>query len=741
MKIKLFLTSLCIMGQLSAQSIQTVIFAAGKSKRFSEGTQHEPGDKKSKLLTEINGNPIICYPVQAANTLDLPITLVVGHQKNEVQNVIKNHFPEADITFITQEEQLGTGHALKCTRSAWNADAIMVLNGDHPLTSPFMLSKLRHSHHQSGADISILVSKPTCDCNWGRIVTQDGKTRIVEAVDFTMNKDDYPFVNAGYYIFNRTFLEEHIDELWLHDNKKEYYVTDLIEIANRNNLKINCVEVPFNDVFGINTQEEFAYAQELLEQRENQQLSKRIFKEYDIRGVVDQDLYINEIYNFGKSFAYFLKTKQPDLKTVAVGMDGRLHSPAMKEQLVAGLLDSGLDVTFIGLCHTPGLYFATHTLPIDAGIMITASHNPKEYNGFKICLGTQSVWGDDIQELYRCYQHKTYLETKQRGSYTEQNIVPAYVDWLVNSFAHLKDMKLSALVDCGNGAGGAVIPLLIEKMGWQKVKTLYAEIDGNYPHHEADPVKIENMLDLKDAIERDGFDIGIGLDGDADRMAPLTRTGRLVSGDLLLGIYAQEILKEHNDLNVVLDAKSSSLLINRLNTIGAHPHMSATGHVHIKTMMRDIGALLGGEVSCHFCFKDRYFGYDDGVYAMLRLFELLEQSEQTLDDLLNTYPRVYTTPEIRIPCAEENIAETINATVAFFSHKQNAELLTIDGVRATLPYGWGLLRASHTEPVLSMRFESHTQEGLERIKNDFSIAMRNQINRTQLRKRLSEISV
>lgn len=727
MNIKLLLTSLCLVSQLSAQSIQTVIFAAGKSKRFL--------GEKSKLLTEINKKPILCYPMQAALSLDLPITLVIGHQKEEVKTTVQNHFPEADITFALQDEQLGTGHALKCTRASWNADAIMVLNGDHPLTSPFMLSKLMHSHNQTGADISILISKPTCDCNWGRIVTQDGKTRIVEAVDFTMNPEDHPFVNAGYYLFNRTFLEDHIDELWLHENKKEYYVTDLIEIANRYNLKINCVEVPFNDVFGINTQDEFNYAQELLQQKESRKLSHSIFKEYDIRGIVQEDLHIDEIYNFGRSFAYLLATKKPGSKTVAVGMDGRLHSAAIKEQLVAGLLDSGIDVIFVGLCPSPALYFATHTLPVDAAIMITASHNPKEYNGFKICLGTQPLWGDDIQELYRCYANNHQIKTRDRGSYAQEDIVPLYVDWLVKEFSHLKNMNLSALIDCGNGAAGAVIPLLIEKMEWQNVKTLYEEIDGNYPHHEADPVKMENMLDLKEKVIADGYNMGIGLDGDADRMAPLTGNGTLVSGDLLLGMYAQEILKEHKDLSVVFDVKSSSLLMEHLNNIGAHAHMSATGHVHVKEMMRETDALLAGEVSCHFCFKDRYFGYDDGIYAMLRLFELLERNNLKLDDMLQIYPESYTTPEIRIACQEEKMEDAINTIIHFFSRKQNAEIITIDGARVTLPYGWGIVRASHTEPVLSMRFESSTADGLERIKNDFSIAMRNYINRQQMRRK------
>ncbi len=722
--------SLFFVTYLVGQSVGTVILMAGESKRF------QGEEKISKILTPIAGKPISWYPIEAAVQLNLPTTLVLGHQKDEVKKMACNNFKDADLTFAIQDKQLGTGHALQCTQSHWQADNILVLNGDHPLTSSFMLSKLITSHEQTGADVSILIARPIGQCSWGRIIQEDGKTRIVEAIDFDNETQDFEFVNAGYYLFKRSFLEKHIDELWLHENKGEYYLPDLIEIAHRNDLKVNCVEVPFDDVFGINTQEEFAYAEKLLHERSNKRLPGKIFKEYDIRGIVNQDLHIDQIYELGKSFAYFFKTKQPNLKTVAIGMDGRLHSPVIKERLVAGLQDSGLDVTFVGLCHSPGLYFAMHTLAIDAGIMITASHNPKEYNGFKICLGTECIWGRDLKELYTYYQDGKQLQFKQRGTYKEHDIISDYVAWLKEEFKHLHDMKLSACIDCGNGAGGAVIPSLIKAMGWQHVKTLYAEVDGTYPHHEADPVKLENMQDLKTAVQKNGYDVGIGLDGDADRMAPITPSGLLVSGDLLLGIYAQSIINKHKNLNVVFDVKSSSVLVDHLNTIGAQPHMSATGHVLVKNMMKETGALLAGEVSCHFCFKDRYFGYDDGVYAMLRLFELLEQEQGNLDDLVNIYPEMHTTPEYRIACPEDKRSEIINRVTDFFSRKQNAAILAIDGIRVTLPYGWGLLRASNTEPVLSMRFESPTLDGLERIKNDFTIAMRNYIDRTQLRKRL-----
>lgn len=728
MRTALLVTNLIFTVQIAAQSFEAVILLAGESKRL--------GTKISKMLTPIaDDKPIAWYPIHAAQELNLPTTLVIGHQKDEVRNMVLKYFEHAPVTFAVQDKQLGTGHALQCTKQYWKADNILVLNGDHPTTNAYTLSKLIQAHEQSNADITILIAHAIDNKDWGRIVYKDSKPYIVEAVDFKEDRSLHPYVNAGYYIFKRTFLEEHIDKLWLHTNKKEFYVTDLIELAHHHNVNIQCVEASFDDVFGVNTQEELKYAEQLLQKR-LQPLPQHIFKEYNIRGIVDQEIQITSMYALGKSLAYFFKNKQAHTQTVAVGMDGRIHSAAIKDHLIAGLRDSGLDVIFVGLCPSPGLYFATHTLPVDAGIMITASHNPKEYNGLKICLGTEHIWGKEIQELYDCYMQQKQLPVTQRGSYSEHAIVPEYVAWLAHEFNHLRSMKLSAIIDCGNGAGGAVIPSLIEAMGWQQVKTLYTDVDGTYPHHEADLVHMKNMEDLKDALVKSGYDIGIGLDGDADRMAPLTSSGTLVSGDLLLGLYVQAVIDKHEQVGVVFDVKTSSALINYLNSIGAQPHMSRTGHVLVKSLMKETGALLAGEVSCHFCFKDRYFGYDDGIYAMLRLFELLEQRQESLDALLRIYPAMYTTPEFRIPCDNHDRNEIIDTVASFFSKKQNAELLTIDGVRVTLPYGWGLLRASNTEPVLSMRFESATLDGLERIKNDFSIAMRNHVNRTQLRKRL-----
>lgn len=448
-----------------------------------------------------------------------------------------------------------------------------------------------------------------------------------------------------------------------------------------------------------------------------------VFREYDIRGKVDQELFLDQIYALGRSIAYYFSTKNSSAKTVAIGMDGRVHSLHIKQELAKALIDSGFDVTFIGLCPSPALYFAVHTIHYDAGLMITASHNPKEYNGIKIVLGKENVSGAQIQELYQCYQQDKVIQTHVKGSYHEKYIVPAYVDWLVNHFSSLNNSTISAVIDCGNGVAGAVIPLLVERMGWQSVQMLYAEIDGTYPHHEADPVKIENMRDAQRVMEQKHCALAIGLDGDADRMAPMTKSGNLVAGDILLALFAQSIVAVNNKLiTVVFDIKSSRVLINYLKQIGARGVMSPSGHSIIKQEMKKHDAILAGELSCHFFFHDRYFGYDDGIYAMLRLFEIIAGGA-SLDALVAQFPIQYTSVEYRIPCPEDKKKLAVQRVKDSFAQKKDAELITVDGVRVTMPYGWGLLRASNTQPVLSLRFESETQQGLQYIKDDMIDAL------------------
>lgn len=445
-----------------------------------------------------------------------------------------------------------------------------------------------------------------------------------------------------------------------------------------------------------------------------------IFREYDIRGKVESEFCLKDTYQLGQAIAYFFKQQDPSLQTIAIGMDGRIHSPAIKHEIVRAFIDSGINVIFIGTCPTPVLYFALYTLQVDGGLMITASHNPKDYNGIKLCLGRSSVWGLQVQEIRSLYKQGKKIESAQKGTVHEQLLIPAYIDWLAEHFSHLKGMSLSAIVDCGNGAAGTVMPQLIEKMQWPNVSLLYEEVDGNYPNHEANPTDIENMLDVQRIVQTTNIKIGIGLDGDCDRMAPVTKSGFLVPGDQLLALFSQEMLKKYPGAGIVLGIKSSQGLIDLLNEWNAKPYVSPTGHAIVKDQMKKHQALLGGELSCHFFFNDDYFGYDDGIYAMMRLFDILCKTEKTLDELLTVFPEKVTSPEYFIPCADEQKNAIVEKIKESFLHdKEKPQLITIDGVRAAFEFGWGIIRASNTTPNLTIRFESDDKGGLNLIKKIF----------------------
>lgn len=461
-----------------------------------------------------------------------------------------------------------------------------------------------------------------------------------------------------------------------------------------------------------------------------------IFRQYDIRGKVGQELSIDKVYKLICAVSYFFVHTNPAIKTVVVGMDGRIHGPSIKEHVIQALRDSGLDVLFIGICPTPVVQFALHTQPVDAGIVITASHNPHEYNGFKISIGKEPVWGAQLRTIRDMYKQGIAVTSKHRGTLQEESMIGQYTDFLVAAFCHLKNFSKKVIIDCGNGVAGTVLPELIKKMGWSNVHLLFEQVDGTYPNHEADPTVEENMSVLRDTLLKTRSDLGIGLDGDCDRMAPLTRSGRLVLGDLLLALFARDILKKHPAAGVVFDIKSSASLIEQLKAFGAKPCMSATGHTNIKEQLKITGALLGGELSCHFFFKDRYFGYDDGIYAMLRLFEIVDTDLQTLDQVLESMPKKYSSREYRIACPDEKKELIVSEAIRIFKKQQELEVLTLDGVRVVWPFGWGIVRASNTQPVLSCRFEANSPEELIRVKKLFVAVLSSYIDTATLKREL-----
>jgi phosphomannomutase/phosphoglucomutase len=469
-------------------------------------------------------------------------------------------------------------------------------------------------------------------------------------------------------------------------------------------------------------------------------MTDNIFREYDIRGIVGKQIKLGKISQLTKAILTYFLRKDKSLKNIIVAMDGRTHSPEIKKKVIKAATEMGINVTVIGICPTPVFYFSLFNKPIKngslitSGIMITASHNPKEYNGFKICFEKKSVWGKEIQEIKKIYKSGNFGPRSPRvrsvcaGKITFRNVLGEYIEWMKIHFSHLKNLNINAVIDCGNGTAGTVFPKLIKEMGWKNVKLLYEKVDGNFPNHEANPTTPKNMLTVKNMLQEDEtLEVGLGLDGDSDRMNPMTKSGYLVPGDQLLALYTKKIMVNHKKttpVKVVFDIKSSAGLIEALESYGAIPHIAPSGHSIIKEHLYQTKAKLAGEISCHFFFNDRYFGYDDGIYAALRLFELLYETKQNLDELIATLPKKVSSPEYRIECSDENKNLIVEHAKKIFAARSDVELLTIDGARATMKEGWGLIRASNTQPAICLRFESETIDGLKKIESEFINALK-----------------
>ncbi len=448
-------------------------------------------------------------------------------------------------------------------------------------------------------------------------------------------------------------------------------------------------------------------------------MNDSIFRKYDLRGKVGTELIIDDVYDLTRAIVYYYAQQELKLKTIAVGMDGRVHSPAIKEEVCRAIQDAGFDALFIGTCPSPVLYFTMHTQPVEAGIMITASHNPGHDNGLKLCLGKESLWGDQLIEIKNLFHKKQHIEASSRGGYLEKPMVDLYVAWIAQNFPHLHNMSRSVLVDCGNGVGGTIMPQLITAMNWPNVQLLFAEVDGTYPNHEADPTVEKNMLSLRQELAEKDFEFGLGFDGDGDRMGAMTKEGFLLLGDQLLGIFAKDIAQEHPGVAVVFDVNCSGGLTEMIEQAGGRAFPAATGCCNIKTEMKRQKSLLAGEISCHFIFADRFFGFDDGVYAMMRLFEIIEKTGKTLTQLVSEFPKKFSSLTYRIKSDDVMKWKIIERALEVLKQRDDVKIVTVDGVRATMPYGWGIVRASNTQPAITLRCESSTAEGLARVKADF----------------------
>lgn len=467
-------------------------------------------------------------------------------------------------------------------------------------------------------------------------------------------------------------------------------------------------------------------------------MQKQIFRKYDIRGVVGTSFLISEVYKLSQAIvSYFLDTNQ-EAKRVVVAMDGRTHSQEIYEHVAKAVTDSGLDIYFLGVCPTPVLLHALHNLPVDAGIMITASHNTKEYNGFKLYNNKKSLFGDDISTIWGMYQQGVAVKSEYVGKVVPCPIIDQYVDVLYQRFPYLSQYDFKMIIDCGNGTVGPVLQKLIKKMDWKDVRLLNVEVDGTFPNHEADPTIKENMTQLIMELKNNPEYFGVGFDGDGDRMIGLTNQGEIVLGDVMLSLFAQDMLKEdHSEkVSVVYDVKSTSVVPEVVVAGNGEAIISQTGCSFIQRKMDEVGALLGGELSGHYFFRDRHEGYDDALYAMLRLFDVVIKQQSSIYDLLAQLPQKHASCEIRIPC-DDLKKEFVVEKIGDHLHSAGWRISKVDGVRAEHDKGWGLLRISNTQPVVSFRCEADTKQDVQMIKAEFSKALQGHISSDLIEKHLS----
>ncbi|MDF1791520.1 MAG: phosphomannomutase/phosphoglucomutase [Thalassobaculaceae bacterium] len=442
-----------------------------------------------------------------------------------------------------------------------------------------------------------------------------------------------------------------------------------------------------------------------------------ILREYDVRGVVGGTLSVADARALGRAFGTVVAERGG--ACVAVGRDGRLSSPEIAAATVDGLTAAGIDVLDVGGCPTPALYFSVHHLGADGGIMITGSHNPPDYNGFKMMLGTAPFFGADIRRLGEIAAAGRFASG--RGNAQAVSVFAPYVARLLKD--HRAGRDLTVVWDCGNGATGPVVTALAEALpGLHTV--LYPEVDGTFPNHHPDPTVPETLEGLRAAVAEAGADLGIAFDGDGDRIGVVDETGRVIWGDQLLAIYATEVLATHPGATVIADVKASQVLFDRVAELGGVPLMWRTGHSLIKTKMAETGAPLAGEMSGHLFFKDRYYGFDDALYAAVRLLALIGGSAQPVSAWRDALPQVLNTPEIRFPCAEERKFAAIEAVKATVAGRADVTVNDIDGVRVSSADGWWLLRASNTQDVLVARCEAQSAEALERLKQQVRAAIR-----------------
>jgi phosphomannomutase / phosphoglucomutase len=437
-------------------------------------------------------------------------------------------------------------------------------------------------------------------------------------------------------------------------------------------------------------------------------MRREIFREYDIRGIAGKDLTAETVEMLGLGIGTLLLRK--GCRTITLGRDCRPSSDGFRDALLAGMTATGMSVIDVGLVPTPLLYYSILNLKSDGGVMITGSHNPAEYNGFKACHGTDSIYGDQIQEIYKLIESNDFERGK--GLATTADVMASYRQYFLDHI-HI-DRPVRAALDCGNGTACLIAPSLISELGCN-VTELYCDMDGRFPNHHPDPTIVENLKDLQTAVKSKGLELGIAFDGDADRIGVIADNGRIIWGDILLALYAREMLKTNPGATFIAEVKCSMNLFRDIEKHGGRAIMWKTGHSLIKAKMKQEKAILAGEMSGHMFFADRYFGYDDAIYAACRILELVSRASMPLSEMLDSIPPTFVTPEIRVQCDDDKKFEVVEKVKAYFSERY--EVIGVDGARILFPNGWGLVRASNTQDVLVMRFEADTQAGLDEIRS------------------------
>jgi phosphomannomutase/phosphoglucomutase len=440
------------------------------------------------------------------------------------------------------------------------------------------------------------------------------------------------------------------------------------------------------------------------------QVQRNIFREYDIRGLVEKELTEETALGIAKAFGtYFMRLGK---KTLALGRDVRLTSDRFAEIAHQGLTSTGCDIIDIGVVPTPLLYFSLFQLGVEGGVMITASHNPSEYNGFKLCVGKSSIYGQEIQKLRQMIEADDFIT----GEGTVQNyegIIEKYKNFMRERIK--LDRPVFVATDCGNGTASLVAPELIRSMGCKTID-LYSTPDGRFPNHHPDPTDPHNLVDIIAAVKEHKAEAGLAYDGDSDRLGVIDNQGNILWGDQLLILFARDVLSRKPNSTVIFEVKCSKTLEEDIKKHGGNPIMWKAGHSLIKSKMKETNAAVAGEMSGHLFFADEYYGYDDAIYASLRVLRILSNTNLPLSEFLRDVPKTYSTPELRVDCADDKKFEVVEKVTAYYRGKY--PIVDVDGVRVNFGDGWGLVRASNTQPALVLRFEADTPERLKEIQSE-----------------------